>query len=76
MRGTVTLFATGMANASTGKNSFAASWTASAFNSGTSSAVAQNFQLQSEPVGNNTANPSASLNFYSHEEPAYRPKRV
>ena len=35
---------------------------ASAFNSGTSAAVGQTFQLKAEPVNNNAATPGASLN--------------
>jgi hypothetical protein len=35
---------------------------ASAFNSSTSTAVAQTFQLQAEPAGNDTAAPSGTLN--------------
>jgi hypothetical protein len=37
-------------------------FTASAFNSGIASALAQNFQLQAEPANNNTAWPSGTLN--------------
>jgi len=54
--------ATGTATSTAGRNSQAHAFTASAFNSGTAAAVAQTFQLQAEPVGNNTTAPSGSLN--------------
>jgi hypothetical protein len=63
VRGTFVLPSTGTATAVAGKSSQAESLGASAFNSGTSTAVAQTFQLKAEPVGNNTATASASLNF-------------
>src|SRR5579863_4201039 len=63
VRGTFVLPATGTATAVAGKSSQAENLGASAFNSGTSTAVAQTFQLKAEPVGNNTATASASLNF-------------
>jgi trimeric autotransporter adhesin len=62
VRGLFSLPATGTATASKGFNSQALKQTASAFNSGSGTAVAQNFQWQAEPVGNNTANPTGSLN--------------
>jgi hypothetical protein len=45
-----------------GKASRPEAFTASAFNSGTAEALAQNFQLQAEPANNNTASPSGTLN--------------
>ena|SRR5215471_2803323 len=60
--GKFTLPATGVATSGAGKNSQAEGFVASAFNSSTSSAVAQTFQLQAEPAGNNTASPSGTLN--------------
>jgi len=60
--GKLNLPATGAATAVAGKNSRPESFVASAFNSGTTAAVAQTFQLQAEPVGNNTATPSGTLN--------------
>jgi len=54
--------ATGTATSSAGFNSSAQGLTASAFNSGTSTAVPQNFTWQAEPVGNNTASATGSLN--------------
>jgi len=62
IRGTLSLPATGAATATGGKNSQPLNWTASAFNSGTSAAVAQNFRWQAEPVGNNTTTPSGKFN--------------
>ena len=62
LRGNVTLPATGTANATAGKNSQPFNLGASVFNSTTQSPVAQTFRWQAEPVGNNTANASGSLN--------------
>lgn len=62
VRGTLTLPATGTANAGAGKASYPINFAASSFNSTSSSAVLQNFRVQAEPVGNNTAGASASLN--------------
>jgi len=60
--GKLNLPATGTAIASAGKASRALAFTASAFNSGTAAAVAQNFQLQAEPANNDTSSPSGTLN--------------
>jgi hypothetical protein len=54
--------ASATATATAGKASRPEAFTASAFNSGTAAAVAQNFQLQAEPANNNTASPSGTLN--------------
>jgi hypothetical protein len=54
--------ATGAATATGGKNSQAINFTASVFNSGTATAVNQNFRLQGEPVNNNTTTASGTLN--------------
>ena len=62
IRGALSLPATKTAKASKGANSQPLDLAASAFNSGTNAAVSQTFQWQSEPVANNTANPSGSLN--------------
>jgi trimeric autotransporter adhesin len=62
VRGTLGLPATGAATATAGKNSQPLSFTASSFNSGTGSAVNQNFRWQAEPTGNNTASTSGTLN--------------
>jgi hypothetical protein len=62
VRGTFTLAATGNATATAGKNSNAQVYTASAYNSGTAAPVPQKFQWQAEPLGNDTATPSATVN--------------
>jgi len=54
--------ATGAANATAGKNSQPETFVASAFNKATSTPLAQTFQLQAEPAGNDTATPSGTLN--------------
>jgi len=51
----------GTATATAGRNSRPEDFVASAFNSTSSAAVAQTFQLQAEPAGNNTATPSGTL---------------
>jgi hypothetical protein len=60
--GKLTLPTAGVATGAAGKNSRSEGFVASAFNSTTSTAVAQTFQLQAEPAGNNTAAPSGTLN--------------
>jgi hypothetical protein len=60
--GRFNLPATGTATASAGKDSRPQDFVASAFNSGTSTAVAQTFQWQAEPAGNDTATASGTLN--------------
>jgi len=62
VRGVLALPTTGTATATAGKNSQPIAWTASAFNSGTATAVNQIFRLQAEPAGNNTATTSGTLN--------------
>jgi len=62
IRGLFSLPATGTATAKAGFNSQPIDLGASVFNSGTSTAVTQTFQWQAEPVGNNTANATGSLN--------------
>jgi hypothetical protein len=62
VRGNLSMPATGAANATAGKNSQPTTFTASAFNSGTGAAVSENFRWQAEPVGNNTASTSGTLN--------------
>ena len=61
LAGATTLPATGTATAGAGNNSEPLILAASAFNSGTSTAVAQTFQLQAEPVGNDTATATGAL---------------
>ena len=60
--GLLSLPATGNATATGGKISQSEAFVASSFNSATSTPVAQTFQLQAEPAGNNTAAPSGTLN--------------
>jgi hypothetical protein len=62
VRGKLNLPASATATATAGEASRPEAFTASAFNSGTATAVAQNFQLQAEPANNNTASPSGTLN--------------
>jgi hypothetical protein len=62
IRGPLSLPAIGKATATAGQNSQPLTLAASAFNSATSSAVAQTFQWQAEPVGNDTPSFSASMN--------------
>ena len=52
----------GVATAQTGRNSNALDFLASSFNSSKATAIAQDFRWQAEGVGNNSANPSATLN--------------
>ena len=58
VRGNLSLPATGTATATSGKNSQPTTLTASAYNSSTKAAVAQNFRWQAEPTGNNSSSPS------------------
>ncbi|MFZ0761237.1 MAG: hypothetical protein WAM69_14915, partial [Candidatus Sulfotelmatobacter sp.] len=60
--GKLNLPAIGTATSSAGKDSRAQTFAASAFNSSSAAAVAQTFQLQAEPTGNDTASPSGTLN--------------
>jgi hypothetical protein len=60
--GKLNLPATGTATTTAGKNSQPGLFAASAYNSTTKAAVAQTFQLQAEPLGNNTATPSGTFN--------------
>jgi hypothetical protein len=52
----------GTATATAGQGSQALNWTASSFNSGTATAVNQNFRWQAEAVNNNSTKPSGTLN--------------
>ena len=61
IRGTLSLPATGLATATAGNDSSPLSLTASVFNSSTSAAVAETFQLKAEPVGNDTATAAGAL---------------
>jgi hypothetical protein len=62
VRGNLSLPATGAATTQAGKTSQPTTFTASAYNSTVGTAVPQNFRWQAEPVGNDTANASGSLN--------------
>jgi hypothetical protein len=62
IRGALSLPSTATATATTGDNSQPFNLTSSVFNSGTGTAVNQNFRLQAEPVGNDTSGASGSLN--------------
>ncbi|MGA2859856.1 MAG: hypothetical protein ABSE40_23550 [Candidatus Sulfotelmatobacter sp.] len=62
MRGLFSLPAVGTATASKGYNSQAIQLTASVLSSASATAVAPHFQWQAEPVGNDTATPSGTLN--------------
>jgi trimeric autotransporter adhesin len=62
VRGTLALATTGTATATAGKNSQPLDFTASAYNSSTKAAVAQKFQWQAEPAGNDTTAPTGTMN--------------
>ena len=62
IRGTLSLPATGTATATKATNSQPMTLAASAFNTTSGKAVAQTFQWQAEPVGNDTATNSATMN--------------
>lgn len=60
--GKLNLPATGTATSTAGFNSRPQDFVGSVFNGSTKTAVAQTFQLQAEPVGNNTSSASGTLN--------------
>ena len=60
--GKLNLPATGTATTSAGKNSQPQDYVASSYNSSTKAAVAQTFQLQAEPAGNDTSTAAGTLN--------------
>ena len=62
IRGPLTLPSTANATSAAGAGSQSENFIASVFNGGTHTAVNQKFRWQAEPVGNNTANASGSLN--------------
>jgi len=62
VRGALTLPAIANATATAGKNSQPQDLIASSFSTATSTPVNQKFQWQAEPVANDTANPSGTLN--------------
>jgi trimeric autotransporter adhesin len=61
-RGALSLPATAAATSTAGKTSQPFNFTASSFSSSTLKAVNETFRWQAEPVGNNTAAPSGTLN--------------
>ena len=63
MRGGMTVSRTGNATASTGYPSYEFGFYSNAYNSSTKATDNPHFLLQSEPVGNNTANTGATFNF-------------
>jgi hypothetical protein len=62
VRGDLRLPAAGTATTKAGKSSQPTTLTASVYNSNAGTAVPQNFRWQAEPVGNDSANTSGSLN--------------
>src|SRR5215831_7562357 len=60
--GKLNLPSIGTATSTTSFKSRPEAFTASAYNSSTASAVAQTFQWQAEPTGNNTSTPSGTFN--------------
>jgi trimeric autotransporter adhesin len=60
-RGSLRLASTGTATSSVGYNSQPFQLAASSFNSSSKAAVAQEFEWQAEPTGNDTTSPSGSL---------------
>lgn len=62
VRGILQLPSLGTATATSGFNSQPLDQVASSFSSGAAKSVNQTFQWQAEPAGNDTANPSATLN--------------
>jgi trimeric autotransporter adhesin len=70
VRGLLNLPWNGFATAAGGRNSQPLSIDASAFNSSLGNPVGQNFRWMAEPVGNNTASPSGTLNLLFAEGPA------
>jgi hypothetical protein len=69
VRGLFESATTGTATSSKGFDSNATDLEASSFNSSTNKATLQHFEWQAEPVGNNTTNPSASLNLLFNTDP-------
>jgi len=62
LRGTSTMTAKGIAKAAAGENSNPLDLVAASFDSGTSTSISQHFRWQAEAAGNDTANPSGTLN--------------
>jgi hypothetical protein len=69
VRGLFEMATTGFATAGKGYTSNPFNIESSAFNSGTGKYTLNHFQWQAEPTGNNTANPSATLNLLFGTDP-------
>jgi trimeric autotransporter adhesin len=63
-RGSFQLVPQGTATASTGQLSHSYQWEASTYNSSTKAAVTTAYGFRATPVGNNTSNPTSSLDLY------------
>jgi hypothetical protein len=70
LRGLSEMATTGLATASQGFNSSPFNFESSAYNSSTKASTLEHFQWQSEPAGNNTSTPSATLNLLFGIDPA------
>jgi hypothetical protein len=70
VRGLFEMATVNYATATKGYNSQPLNFESSAFNSGTSKYTLNHFQWQSEPTGNNTTSPGASLNLLYGTDPA------
>jgi len=62
VHGQFTMPSAGVATASAGKKSYPLNLRAASYNSSTKASVLQNFLWEAEPSGNNSANPSGTLN--------------
>ncbi len=69
MRGLFEMATTGFATPTKGFNSQPFNLESSAYNSGTAKYTLNHFQWQAEPTGNNTANPSATLDLLFGTDP-------
>lgn len=69
-RGLLEMATSGFATPTKGFNSQPFNIESSAYNSGTAKFTLEHFQWQAEPTGNNTANPSATLNLLFGVDPA------
>ena len=70
VRGLFEMATTNFANPTKGYNSQPFNLESSAYNSGTAKYTLNHFQWQAEPTGNNTTNPSATLNLLFGVDPA------
>ena len=62
LRGSLTMSVTGVATAAAGATSNPLDLLAASFNSGTAKSISQHFRWQAEAAGNDTSNPSGTLN--------------